>query len=92
LTRPRAPGRDERPGVFFGKLECHAEAKPDRKIFTVRLLERRLELRVVYVYRPDLNAMLPRIAHQSMRRVKTRGLCVQYRCEKHVRMMAFHPA
>ena len=68
------------------KPEANGEA-----IRAARWLQRAVPTGKVDIDGPDLDAVLPGVAHHLRRRVEAHRLRVQERAAEHVGMVAFHP-
>ena len=82
---------DDRGAICIGKSLGHAQAEAHRMMPLRRWLQRAIPARMVDIDRPDLDAVLPRVAHELGRRIEAHGLGIQEGAAEHVRMVAFHP-
>ena len=68
-----------------------AKTEPHGKVAPACLLQRAVPAARVDAWRPDLDAVVARIAHDLRWRVKTHRLRVHQRGAEHVRVMMLHP-
>ena len=95
--RPRRRARSARAATIAAASALarplhHAQAEPDGEaVFVVGRLQRAVPAGGVDADRPDLDAMLARVAHDLGRRVEAHRLRVQQRGAEDVRMPALQP-
>src|SRR5690606_9445557 len=86
------PAGDQSRGFSIPQTLDHAQAKPDGEVALVTgRLERAIPMGEIDANGPDLDAMLPSVAHDLGRGIESHGLRIERGAAERVGMPAFHP-